>query len=260
MNYINREKTDFFIRKVFDYYNGRINTCNISRLQIDWVNLAGTSNGGLSRNPNVTIIYPLVIGRFVDNEFVFYFVILETIIHELYHQDQMIDYIRMASDPNYVKLIESAVEIETNIYIANHMSEILCNFGLDVSVYSFDLFRLNVYRFECGYRYSRRTWFDHILISLREIVYDFNTFMSIRRDMIDIFEARRNQNRLILYINSAPFYIYDNGVWCNTQALNEFLYNLFYAYTLRTTSVIYTTDDIDSYISVETDLKQRMCF
>lgn len=254
IQYVNIPKTESFIYKVFQYYNGRINTCNLARLEINWVGLYDRAEAGLSRNPNLVIINPHVVARYTDDEFTFYFVILETIIHELYHQDQMIDYIKMASDPNYVTLIESAVEIQTNIYIANHINEILYNFGIDASRYGLEIYRENISLFEYGYHYKRRTWFDHILIALREVIYYFDTFTDVSDDLKKILDTGVGDFKIS--INGIFMDICKNGIWVNIQTLNDFLYETFFSHTVRTIAVTYGRD---GWLEINAELKNKMC-
>lgn len=252
----NQDAVWYFATKVFNYYNGRINTCNIARAEMNWLNMAGKNEAGISRNPNLVILYPSVIARYTDDYFQFCFVLMETIIHELFHQDQMIDYIKMTSDPNYVRLIESAVEIETNLYIANHVNEILYEFGFDISRYNLNVYRDNVNMFECGFYYKRRTWFDHILIVLREMIYYYDTFMDVRNDLIALLTGKSNIDKFRLVIDGNEILIYDRGSWINISALNNFSYENFFKYTSRVISVTYGRDN---FLEIRTDLKNIMC-
>ena len=102
---INYKVTEDFIFKVFNYYNGRINAFNTPAvLSINWVNY-GTIAGS-TRLPNIVEIKPMVVLSYILNKNqnlnYFYYYLLETIIHALFHVDQIIDYRRVRMDSKYI--------------------------------------------------------------------------------------------------------------------------------------------------------------
>ena len=56
------------ITNVFNYFNGRVNIFQKARLYINWCSVQGSSNGGLTTNPNCVIIYPRVIERYSNSK------------------------------------------------------------------------------------------------------------------------------------------------------------------------------------------------
>ena len=97
-------KTENFIRSVFNYYNGRINIFNKAILCIDWV-IKRDDVAGYSTQPNIVYIFPRTLMIISNNEDVFKFNIIMTVIHELYHTDQDVVYNHIV-DPAYNISIE----------------------------------------------------------------------------------------------------------------------------------------------------------
>lgn len=214
------DKATGFITKVFNFYNGRINTFNPARLQIEWI-YNSTNAAGQTKNPNIILIYPLIIAKYSDSEYQFYYILLETIIHELYHIDQIIDYPLMVFDNYYLARIECAVEEQTNIYLANNKQEIFENFGIDVNmVNNTILANINKY---AGVLYHRKRSIDHLFVILKEV---------------DALSITKNNLKGILYeynINNISIIINDEV--CNTNIdninlINDFFYHMYFKYTL----------------------------
>lgn len=214
------DKAAGFITKVFNFYNGRINTFNPARLQIEWIHNS-TNAAGQTKNPNMVLIYPLTVAKYSDSEYKFFYILLETIIHELYHIDQIIDYPLMVFDNYYLARVECAVEEQTNIYLANNKQEIFENFGIDVSmVNNTILSNINKY---AGALYHRRRSIDHLFVILKEV---------------DALSITKNNLQELLYgydINTVSITI--NGKLCatsidNINLINNFFYNMYFKYTL----------------------------
>jgi hypothetical protein len=262
---INKEYVENFIRRVFNYYNGKINTCNIAVLKINWLCLAESEIGGSSFSPNIVEIYPQVISRFVNSEYEYYCTIIETIIHELYHQDQVVDYVLIASNRSYRLNIESAVEVETVIYLANNQIDILNNFGIDMAEFialSYNN-RLSVYD-PVNRGYKRRSIFMHYLIVIREIVYDFKTFSKIEDDLLSIASDKK-KIRISISLNGSKIYIrnsYDinNWYWIDIESFNRWAYDNFYKYSLHYyNSIEYNNEGSEYSIVINGGQKNIMC-
>ena len=108
-----QELTDFIV-KAFNYYNGKINQVNYpARLEIQWANLHGSYQAAYTSLPNKLCINAQLIFNYYENNIAqIYYEILESIIHELHHMDQIIDYSRVKYDIDYVNYIECAVETQ----------------------------------------------------------------------------------------------------------------------------------------------------
>ena len=61
---ITMEEINTIITNAFNYYNGRINVFNIAKLEINFMDLPSSSNGGESLSPNIVRIYPNIIRRY----------------------------------------------------------------------------------------------------------------------------------------------------------------------------------------------------
>ena len=73
-------ETNQFIERVFNYYNGRINTFNKAILKIEWV-ITPSRIIGQTRNPNIVTIYPLVVYYIAQNDFMMKYLLIESVIH-----------------------------------------------------------------------------------------------------------------------------------------------------------------------------------
>ena len=229
-----RNEVEQFIHTVFDYYNGRINVYNRAKLEINWLMNHNSMVGAYSRNPNVVVIYPKAIYRYATNDNSFKYAMLMCIIHELYHQDQDIDYIRMVNDPQYKQYIENAVEVQTYLYIAYNVMNIERLFGvispIDPSMYSTLLQNMGAY--DLG-RYHRCTYVSHFISMFKEIMHSSNN------SAIDIINnAFMDIKSIITVIFDNTKFVLKNGEYCMPmEQLNDILDDLFFKYSYRGASV-----------------------
>lgn len=217
---INYNEINDFIIKVFNYYNGKINPINKAVLDINWCNLNMCDAGGFSRLPNIVVINPMVITRFYYNdEFMIKIQILETIIHELYHSDQIINYQLYMSDINYNKFIEHSCELETVIYIAGHVQEIYNVFGIDIFIDKDRYNKLINYWYYPGVRYQRRNFNDHIFMCIDNLC-DLGTETGnyIYKAMYNSIKDRKN---ITFYINDEIIPAYIDGNPVSTEVFNK---------------------------------------
>ena len=264
MFYTNKEEVEYFIHKVFDFYNGKINICTPAVLYIEWAELRTSSNGGTTVNPNVVTIYPCVIERYATSRFHFFYLILETIIHELFHVDQIIDYLRIVYDDEYAKYIEYAVETQTALYIVNHRNEICEEFGID-NLTNTDYYRGLITRYSMGYTYHRKDYTTHLLCILKEMLTCSRLF-----NLDYLFEfIRHNLNTLsgtiCIIINDSRFVIQVDNKIATVEDINSFFYNNYFYGNYRDYSsakydITYTEDDsVDISIEVKADIRNIMC-
>lgn len=230
-NYKTIEK---FIQYVFYYYNGKINIFNPARLTIEWAAKYKyfTDHAGYSRLPNSIIINPSVILKHSDDAPNFKYTIIETIIHELYHTDQIIAYNMLDVDENYRMAMESAVEMQTLIYLVNNKLELQENFGISAdfsdSYFNRRIHELHQYRFP----YRRRRLSDHIFMIVDSCIsIDGEERMSIK-NMIEsaIFTGKQilfNVNDDILAVNPIPNMQYQAA---NINEINDFFYHKLFKY------------------------------
>lgn len=235
-DYMYKEFITSFIQKVFNYYNGRINKCNYpAMLNIEWANYAGSDIGANTKNPNILDIYPNVIAKYSSDYNYFYFCIIETIIHELYHMDQIIDYRRYSIDPSYTQFIEYAVETQTHIYIACNKKDIYEQFGINIS--SVDIDRL-LREYDQGYTYFRRRYDDHICILLNDIC-----SLAINTDsMNQIIKYNINNSigKIYININDNVVKIQDGSYLMPIDEVNSFFYNYYFITDYKDRVDVYT--------------------
>lgn len=253
-NYVN--SVNEFINQIFSYYNGRINMCNKAVLHIDWAILQSRTVLGTSTNPNIVTIYPRVVERFTHDAFDYYFCLLETIIHELYHTDQIIDYRRMQSNRSYMKTIEDAVETQTVLYIANHLNE-LSQFGFDVNP-DYVKHRMDY----CTYApYHRRKYIDHIFIIFTEML---STALP-EEESVKFYNNFKEcfkypDTSFVFKINGITLVVKDKDYFIDIGSFNLRIYDIFFKYNYRMAHVEYEIDvDCSIIIDIRLDGSNMMC-
>ena len=221
-----------FIRKVFNYYNGRINVINYPAiLHVEWANLYGKTIAGHSYLPNNVVIYPMIIARYYQaNTPQFYSHIIETVIHELYHMDQIIDYNLTRYSEQYVDQIERAVETQTALYMLQNQQEIAENFGIYIDE-------------------------DDIRFLLSSAQYAYTSYVPYRR--------KRYQDQLISLISDVGFPGVQHSVFENIMPLyrrlsiwqlNEFFNDNYYRYHVHALpSVDWKFEDNQMTIKISTN-------
>ena len=229
-----RKMINEFIVKVFSYYNGTINKVNYpALLQIEWINKHDIRSIGISTNPNVVRIYPAVLLRELGanaNEYEIKYNLLETIIHELFHTDQVIYYEMMVTNAQYRNAIEAQVELQTALYIATHSNEI--NMFIDNTVIDNDALNKVINRFyPIGGLYHRRTYTEHILIILSEI-FDKVYMDKISQDIRFIIEHNTNLKIRVL-LNNNELVIKEGANLASINQINMFFHNLYFQYSCR---------------------------
>lgn len=261
MNYLtDKQSIENFIIHAFNYYNGRINYLNKAILKIEWGMIYNFSNGGTTQNPNIVTIYPKIIELYSDSPFQFYYITLETIIHELFHIDQIIDYPRMAVNNDYRIYIESAVEVQTYIYIANHVQEILEEFGISMLI-SKEVFREELLKRDFGYCYFRRRYNDHIIIMLNEMIGGIINTDKIYRVINDNISTLTG--KIVITLGDNSTIIQEDKYLAPIDELNNFFYINYFQFDYR--NRLYTNYKIvenynsnDLYITLKSDFKNIM--
>ena len=239
ITYYPRWMVNEFIEKIFNFYNGKINRFNTARLHIEWANLYNSTIGGQTMNPDIVYIFPTVLMRQFTDPYFFWFNTLVSTIHELFHIDQDINFLQM-SNPEYCRLIESAVEIETYLYIANHQIEIAQNIGFQDRTPPDIYYPSIASTFETGRLYKRRNYFSHCLNMIRQMM--FITDNDITREFTSKFHDP--QSIINIKINNCFFTLKDKMQCMPIQQLNDIMYNEFFKYTLQSSSIdLYNMDD-----------------
>lgn len=219
-----RAKIDTFINDVFNRYNGTINICNPAvLLDINWTIRSGTIMG-TSNNPNIVMLYPSIMIKYSTCEEDLLWCIITTIIHELYHIDQIIDYDRLLIDRIYHDQIECAAERMALEYCIFHMNEICEVYHLPSKLVNF-VSALKNYR--DSHIYQRKTYNDHIISICMEMV-ESNEYI----DAIRLALADSNWS-LIMLINKEYICIKDKTYHEDLAVVNKFIYNYALRFDLR---------------------------
>ncbi len=249
-----KETVNKLIYRIFNYFNGKVNKFNNNAtLEIEWGELYNQTAGAISRNPNIIIIYPKVIARYMGSEYWFWYNVIVSIIHELYHTDQDISYYRMTFDKAYISYIENTVELESYLYIANNQVAIERDLAFH-DVVSYNEYYNTIKQFECGRMYKRRNYFTHLLNMLKEILYTEDG------PAIDLFTRVFNNtySRILFVFNKSEYLIIKDRLnCCPLDVLNQTMRNYIFNYTLRSikTSIYPSDDESDLVIEFETDVQ-----
>lgn len=257
---INYNEINDFINKVFNYYNGRINPINKAILDINWCNLMMCDAGGYSRLPNIVVINPNVIIRYYgnNNDTNIKIAIIETIIHELYHTDQLINYTLYTSDMNYNKFIEHACEVQTAIYIAGHVQEVCNVFGIKTHISNKAYNNCMIYWDQPGVTYQRRYYYDHIFMCIDDLCnLNIETAPKIHQFITDNIQAK---NDIIININNETIPVCLNGELMCIDKFNEIIskYICTGIHNVKH-EVIYYKNPHELVINIETEILNLMC-
>lgn len=231
---LNRFEIECFINKVFYYYNGRINTFN-NKLQlfINWLTFPATNNGGRYMHPNVLTVFPSVIERWNDtiatkaiqeNDDSFSYannykvIVIESIIHELYHADQVL--IR----GRYNDLsAENPVITETTLYMASHQNEIYDIFDVVVDM---DFAKINEILPQPYFPYCRRDIASHAVSVMSDMLFGDREYVN---KMISAFNfvTVNGYGTISILIGNEDFTVTDDGKWYDINEFNDFTYRYF---------------------------------
>lgn len=256
---INYNEINDFIIKVFNYYNGKINIINKAVLDINWANLYTCDAGGYSRLPNIVVINPNVIFRYYgSSEVNVKIAIIEAIIHELYHTDQLINYRLYVSDINYNKFIEYACEVQTAIYIAGHIQEICNMFGINIRMSNMAYNNCMTYWDLPGVKYQRRYYHDHIFMCIDNICNFDKEIVSIIHEFIKYNIETKSD--IIININNDKIYVCFNNKIMNIDEFNNAIikYTCTGIHTVKH-EFIYNKDLHELVINIKTEVLNLMC-
>ena len=222
------EAVNTIITNVFNYFNGRVNIFQKARLYINWCSVQGSSNGGLTTNPNCVIIYPRVIERYSNSKEEFIINIILIVIHELYHIDQCIIFNRMEIDKAYHDMIENTVEVESTSYLYNHIHEINEEFNLNIRLNSNKIGYL-INFFSDGNLYHRAKYLDHLISLIAEL---FNYQYCVENNILQLITQYYNtsNSKIIIEINSNMLVVKENDTIVNVNILNDFMFDKYYKY------------------------------
>ena len=225
-----RKEVEDFIHKVFNYYNGRINRIIPSFINIEWA-LYDITTMGITYTSKTVTIYPMVIAKYSKGNKHFKLNIIMSIIHELYHVNQYIEYSQMHYRKDFENSVEFPVEFMTWCYITNHEYEIAtlsggCTYNDNtlnscISIYS---------AFKYGY-YRIRSIDDYIFTVVDDILRSRSDYNA--NDFKPIFYECINKQDVSLSINDNNIIVKSNGVYNDIQEIQKFVYNNYSMYKYR---------------------------
>jgi len=215
-----RKEVNDFITEVFNTFNGIVNPINIAILDINWADLANTNAGGYSKTPNVVIINAAVLLRYNDyDEQCVKSCIVETVIHELFHCDQIIDYRRYGSDADYTSYIEHSCQVMTYLFMSTNANFInkLLGFEIDPEIYKNCL----IYWQVPGVYYARRTYIDHVYMCLSQLSYFSGDELQVLYETLE--ESFCSPNSFTLVINGEYIWVKKDYTFMSIYDLNNIL-------------------------------------
>ena len=250
-----REVINDFITEVFSTFNGIVNPINIAELDINWADLINTNAGGYSKTPNIVIINAAVILRFNDyDEECVKSCIVETVIHELFHCDQIIDYRRYGSDADYTNYIEHACQVMTYLFMSTNTGFVnrLLGFDINPEIYK-DCLK---YWQAPGVYYNRRTYVDHVFMCLSQLAYF--TGEELQALYETLMESFCNPNDFTLVINGEYVCVKKGYTFMSLFDLNSVLKNYSCTGTVFSDWKV-ETDGMDTIIYFGIKVTNLMC-
>ena len=221
---MNKNKANEFINKVFNYYNGKINTIVPAKLIIKWNYMDNRTAIADTSSPNIIYVYPEKCYNISDkSEYDFYVIIVEAIIHELFHVDQVIDRYRSNYDMDYRQQIETAVEYQVVSYIMNNKDEIFEQFGIDLISVSDEIFKKTLEKIG-KVKYERRTYVTHLSCILSEFLGGCFDDYEILLNTIESFMNYKH-GLLIISIDNTELKVQDDDNFISIDEINNFFYN-----------------------------------
>lgn len=244
--------------KIFNHYNGIINRIIPAELTIEMTTpLPKAKLMGSRYYPNRVYLYLSNILKAADgNIHAVITLIVNTIIHELYHIDQSVICQRCINDKQYVTQIETEVEFMVYSYIMNNKESVtkvakdafswalgtndnfmITYIGANEVTTAADIFNNGVYL------YNRvNNIYDHILIGIKNILFNHPKCDDI---MQQIYNILANGIPFAIVINDDPLVITDyddEGDLCivDMNDINMYMYNTYFKYDM----VYYALDDI----------------
>lgn len=144
--------------------------------------------------------------------------IIECIIHELYHADQV-----LVRGLYTTEQAENPVVTETTLYIANHQNEIYDVFGVLVDM---DFSLIQDILPKVYYPYHRRDIISHTFTVMSDMLFGYIEYLNVMSEAF-AFVMQTNTGIISILIGDTDFTVFDEDGWCNLYEFNEFAYNYF---------------------------------
>jgi hypothetical protein len=161
------KEIEFLAYTVFNKFNGVVNPVNRAVLQFNEMSMFGTSALAVSYGPNTVKVYPMVMQRLLGSDSDIKVFTIETILHELSHQDQIINYNKLTVNDDYRQFIECANIINTANFIVDHIKDIASMHILNAKELNKLRDRASVnYKSNVVKYYRKFGLFDHALVTI----------------------------------------------------------------------------------------------
>lgn len=224
-----------FIVKVFNYYNGKINTLVKANLNICNMRDSGTNFPlGSCSYPNIVTIFPYLICANYDSGELAALSVVTVIIHELFHVDQSLLY-KEDGEIKYYKFenLEDKCRCISAMYYINNIAEITylirSEFGIDTSFireFIDTMYRNDIKQIV----YLRRSLFEHYVVPVEHLLddagYDRYTIAKVIDGIKCLWE--QNDTNIVYEINGCNYYIKCDDKIMNLDDFNSIIfYNLF---------------------------------
>jgi hypothetical protein len=252
------ERLKFIAYNVFERFNGRVNNVNRAILIINDLNMYGSAAAAISYTPNIIEFYPRVIDRIIESEELKPIVVAETIIHELSHQDQDIDFGKIILNDTYRAYIEISNDKNTSSFILSNVDEISKVAQLTYEQTNVMIDRANnLLRDSISVNYAKKLGFlNHVLNVVFEGICCGSLDDKIINDnlniIIDAYKSHAGITVDLILDNDILRLIYNGIHMCNVDIFNAFINNHYnsknsygYSITIQNPSYCYYTIEVN---------------
>lgn len=254
-----KKYVEALIQKAFFYYNGKINIFNNPmELIINWTSCRGTNqNGhvcGMYTTPNRIVIHPYEITKIGNGiNGVMEVVVVETIIHELYHADQEF-HVHIKNEEYKYSFVELPVDAMTYYYMQIHKIEICRLFHIPIKIMNYKLDGYLKEYLHLVFRYRRRTLYSHIIMILENLIQDQAAIKHINHEMNKIYQ--KENSSIIIELNGYVLNVKTGNIFATVYEINSF-------FSIGNVWKNISVDDVsygDVYILyIEVDDYNRLC-
>ena len=258
---MNVEAVDKLIRTVFGYYNCKINIVNPAELNIDYMLYRSINCLGDHKLPNIVIIHAgclwfnsTTVNEFLSNT-------IYTIVHELYHVDQRIEYFRFngrGGDAEYRQYIEDSNDFMTVCYMLNHQKEIHDLFNVEFDERELNFYK-SIYESLISAPPYRRITYEDYIIQVIEGLFCMQDEVQDR-----IYNVLRMENSVMfITINGCNLLVKNYRYRASVDMINNFFYTYMYQYDIMSIHARENMADYDyctTYVlDIDIDGKYNMC-
>ena len=259
---MNIPKIEEFIERVFGYYNGRINIVNPAELMVDYFERKSERSCDDHGLPNIVQLHAGFIWRTESSVNAFKSEVVYTLIHELYHVDQRVEFYRLigkyGGDMQYRKYIEDSNDFMAVSYILGHLNEIHNLFGVVFNQNELEYYHDIYNSLITAPMYQRITYEDYIIQVIEGM---FRMSDEVR---VHIYSILNTENTVMyISINDNYFLLKNYRYRASMDMINAFFYNNMYQYDIfnlhaRETMVEY--DYCTKYVlEIDLDGNYNMC-